>query len=1024
MRAKRTKTDAFDWAAIRWARLREEDEPVAEPRLDPPKNERGRLVDPIGFLSERAKKILGDAGISATQFRERVLFVWFFSLIFVAALGASVFPFARADRLLGGGVNLAGPFVFFLLGQIFFLATSLIFVLFATFQAILRKFRKADAPRTFSEKAVERLCGLVGWLALVGLRRGIRFFYAFFGERRFGRFFRKSAAKNAENDALSELETENEIETDGDEKREKARRTAADAARKANARRVALRFWDSIFEKPRFLFFWGGVLSHLFWASCSICILSILVVRMQGNRYDYRWHTSLEDERVVKKCVDFLGAPIAKLGGRVPTEEDVKRLFVDDRALSSALTAVQNGGGSASRRANASLVVVLDGDGERTAGGVKSRQDRRMEAKTRALWSRFLLSVVFIWCVAPRCLLVGANYVLLRRSLRDFRPDLRDPYFKRLIDRAEAYSTTTRAAVVFDSLDDEAEAEIAVPEAAEPAENPVPEAVEPAENPVPEAAEPAENPVPEAVEPAENPVPEAAEPAENPESEAAPVSEIALALGYDATISPERWRDLLGAASAPVLFGDVAADFDAKKRFRNWAKTNGAAVALCVVATDVGLSPARHCVRFLRDDLGAAFPNARIFVVLSGGEKLRRKYGATAPDAVAQRLDDWRAVVADLAKTTGVPFEPIFFFDAEIDLPEERARLRRILTSALGGGSLENGDSPDETAPKNFAKWNAAADKIAEEARRIFDENADSETPDESAREERDRRRIALLGAEIFAVYRAETDALAENGADESRRRGFDVAAISRRLAKIGENVGGELGALGENVVSELGALAESGGIGELGRDALEKNLTRAFGLSLKTRDFCKNLSPKCAVAFAAVGVSLPVAAAFAPLFGGALTATAVASTLGSLGTLLPTAAASGATGAALGALAPTSLAACKRKIVETWRGARGLKAENALGNLENGANGAENASNETAISDETLESVAVVVCVATTWAVALELQGLSEEKIVAALPVATRPLETSPLDSPETVRAALDEIAAEIRRLRERNAG
>ena len=46
-------------------------------------------------------------------------------------------------------------------------------------------------------------------------------------------------------------------------------------------------FWNLAFSKPRFLCFWSGLLSHLFWASCSCCVLLILVARMQGNRYDY-----------------------------------------------------------------------------------------------------------------------------------------------------------------------------------------------------------------------------------------------------------------------------------------------------------------------------------------------------------------------------------------------------------------------------------------------------------------------------------------------------------------------------------------------------------------------------------------------------------------------------------------------------------------------------------------------------------------------------------------------------------------
>ncbi|MBQ2849688.1 MAG: DUF2868 domain-containing protein, partial [Thermoguttaceae bacterium] len=406
--AKRTKTNAFDWTAIQWARLIEEERGRVESAderasASAERDRLGRLVDPSDFLSVRAAAVLEAVGVSFERFRERAKRVWIFSLVLVVALGAFVFPLARVDKILED-VNLAGPFVFFLLGQIFFLATSLIFVLIAAFQGGVRLLLAQTGPRTSAERAVARFSGLLGWLALSAIRWGTPLFYAL-AETKF--FVRFTGVRNGESD---------------DE---------ATAAAKERTRAAERLFWNLIFSKPRFLAFWSGTLSHLFWASCSVCVLLILVARMQGNRYDYCWRTSLEDAGVVKNCVDFLGAPLEKLGANVPTRDDVEALFDEEKT-----------------RAPRGAEVLVEATETLSV-------ERSMSAETRTRWSHFLLSVVLFWCVAPRCCLTAAYYFLFRGSLRDFRPDLEEPYFRELIERAETYSTTIETSVRRDESETE-----------------------------------------------------------------------------------------------------------------------------------------------------------------------------------------------------------------------------------------------------------------------------------------------------------------------------------------------------------------------------------------------------------------------------------------------------------------------------------------------------------------------------------------------------------------------------------------
>ena len=93
--AKRTKTNAFDWAAIQWARLIEEKEgrvDFATERAESVERDRlGRALDPLAFLSARAAAVLEAVGVSFERFRDRAKRVWIFSLLLVVASGRSSF---------------------------------------------------------------------------------------------------------------------------------------------------------------------------------------------------------------------------------------------------------------------------------------------------------------------------------------------------------------------------------------------------------------------------------------------------------------------------------------------------------------------------------------------------------------------------------------------------------------------------------------------------------------------------------------------------------------------------------------------------------------------------------------------------------------------------------------------------------------------------------------------------------------------------------------------------------------------
>ena len=1090
---KKTKTNPFDWAIIQWARACEEAKIVDRNKvtlpLDPEKDERGRLCDPLAYLAERANNVLASIGLVAKRWIERFVVVWGVSSILVILLGAIVFPFAQVKQLLGGNANLAGPFVFFILGQLFFLTVALVLIATLLFQYVKRRLLHRERPTTLLERAVANLSGVVGVCVLFCLQKIMPFFYGFSGNKR----------RDAK-DATLEQETN------------------------AKQKGAAL-FGDALFSRPRFVFFWSGYLSHLFWTSCSICVLLALAVRMEHNRYDYCWRTSLEDEASVKRAIDFFGTPIEWFGGSVPDSDDVAKLFNETSSYSADGLSHSN---EKNMRKDSLAAQSAPGDFKAAVAA----DSQKTPAQVRKRWSYYLLSVVFFWCVVPRAFLVGVYYFLFRHALGDYRPDCDDPFFKEIINEAESYNSTTVSSFVVDQIDvptlpvcvEEQIPSIASPVCVEEQTPPIalpvcveeqtssiaspvcekekttsdevsdniderePELVEATQegneqnvdvcelgkNEVDVSATPCDLSVPTLTEAsrlldecsnAQAPVasvPQAT--AQNDvvqsHSDSAQVESPAviekttekereykqtrsmtepdgltslekkktslisgvqaggilerkvnnlivkatdtLAFGYDFELSDELWKSLLPAKPQPILYGDVAADFELKRDFREFLRQRGKNVRLCVLVTDVGLSPAKHFTKFLRDSVLPQITNAIFYVVLSGGEKLRVKFG-TGSKAIAERLEDWKNVLGSMGRVANVSVYPVFFYDSEFDLPELRSKLRAV---------LESGADPDDSdsSGRDYSKWDASSRRVLAECRVIW--NAGNFVCDE----ESERRRVAQVCAEIFEIYREETELITGQGLGKLA----PILGSENLLEKIESAAKNARSALATSVAREGLAVKESleGQCAKLGYDpaCLEKRLESAWGLSEKMRSFCSKLSPKCAVATASIGLSIPALVAFAPLLGGAATATAVASTFGALGTLLPSTVASGVAAGAIGAVAPMSLGACKKKLTAKLNAALG-RANVNQDSVPVPNSRCQTNEKEPITEDMTskIESIATLVFVTSTWRVVLELQGLAEDEIADKMPTILKPVEDSPLDSLDSVERALEQARAAL---------
>ncbi len=447
---------------------------------------------------------------------------------------------------------------------------------------------------------------------------------------------------------------------------------------------------------------------------------------------------------------------------------------------------------------------------------------------------------------------------------------------------------------------------------------------------------------------------------------AAPVAQLSkLAFSYDATIPPELFGIILNCNDTTRLFGDIAGDPALKRKLRALLAESGAEIDLCVIGVDVGLTPARHFVRFLRDDLFPKLTTARIVLIGSGGERMRKRF-ATSPSAISQRIEDWTKTIAAIKETTGRDFEPVFFYDAELDLPEERNRLK---------GMLEGADvSSTSDGKRTLAKWDAATERIESACREIL-EGEGAEILDE----ESTRLRASVLCAEIFSIYREETSVATRL----LPKDGEDGLTLWKNLSAGARSLSSEAGKSFALQAEKLG----------LSPDYLGERLLYACRLGDRFRSFTGKLSPKCGIAAATLGIAAPCVVALSPLLGGAVTATTILSSLGALGGVLPTSLASGVVTGVLGSMAPEALRQVGRKIVSKFR-------PNAAGMEEDALEGQ--------VEETSAESLSALARAATAWSVVLELQGLDEGQIAEKTALAMEPLESSSLSTLEEIKGAI----------------
>lgn len=821
--------------------------------LDAKLDKNGRIANPVRFLADRAALLLPSVvGFSPRAVKWGVTAVFRFPTLLILLLAAAVYPLGRVESILGTGlVNLAGPYLIFLAAQIFFLALALISLSVTIIYFLFSRFWRRDKAR-LSETA--RRLGVFGGMfgaLLLSVIRGVVGFWAERVQKR-----TDSAKSEKIVDSVGSL----------------GRQTLS---------------------HQRTLLFYGGFLSHLFWFTLSTVALLILLTRMQGNRYDYCWDSSLGDMRQAETVIRFLGRPVGLLAP-VPGEREIRWLFEN----------------------SAAETVVSKVPGETTVS--KTPLDPIESARIRRDWSWFLLAVVLVWGVIPRLILTGVYRALFVFSLRDFRPDLTDPYYVRVLERHEDRTGRTLYESVCDKQPDTL-GPLAAPNRPQTPAEPVSTAFKGSET---------------------------------------------LLVGVDTSMNRTLGRAIFGSSVKNA--GDILASREEKKAFFASIGDCAQNVGRLVALIDVGFPPARQTRLFLQNELFAPLERAELFVILSCGERLRKKFRSD-PEAVRMRCDDWRDIFRQMADLLRRPITVIDFYDHELDVAESRQKLAAIF-----------GQNATSVSENHFIV-----------AKRITLGAVETIQAERDAFERLDTNDAAERVSEII---RTGYNALLE--LYQNRGQTF-FASLAVNKNKVREH----FDTLSSHAASLTGAATEKLREKNLEPEKFFEQLSVVSAAAIKAKSLASKLSPKCAICFGAVGASIPVFALAAPVLGGTASAAALLSAASSL---LPASVFGGLSGAALGAFVPSSLAALKNKI--TRFSPFGSTVSETEPSAQN-ARGYE--SGQTAAAFET---VAISL---TTWSLIFELSPRSSEQIAALLPKLLEPLETTALDSVDSVRTALERTEA-----------
>lgn len=657
---------------------------------------------------------------------------------------------------------------------------------------------------------------------------------------------------------------------------------------------------ELVMQQPRVLGTLVALASHTYWLILSGWLLLLLGGFMLGERYDFRWRSTLLLPETVHRLVEVAGRPLERMV-EVPSEEDIRWLMQE----SSAQPSHEDQHAGAAEEPTQSI-------------------DTPLVAERRARWGWFIVAVQFAYGVLPRLLLWMLTLALVGRVIRKaYTPDLKDPYYRKVLAHVASGELTEEPS---ETAEPETEPETpaqAASAVASPAETATAAAEEKGEVAQVTPAESVAAPPPAAA-------PESPAQPRKSERQPAAAADQTVLVSFEAEPPEGDWQSLLQLPGKVAELGDAERSRD-RDRMLDWVREHGQQVADFVLLAEMTNTPPNPLRLFLEEVDNQLPAAAERYLILTCGERYRTQCDGD-PERIAQRVSNWRQVAAHGRIP---PKHVIDDFDHEHITPASRKRLANRISGESASGPLSTA-----------GKFPQAADKIRRAVRKL------AEHPPEE-----DFQRINVeLREEIDRLYQDERSAFWEY---------VETKTV-------------------DNETLQAAAQATEAALSQTG-DYVREGVDDAASVMVKSwhglADLLGQANPRWLAGGAVAGI----------LAAGSLVP-AVSLPVVTLPYLLP---ASGALGA--------GVSQWLRSRLGDWVG-RSQPPKDPLAGAE-----------ETVLEN--------FVCSHIVWALVLELQGNSEERIASVISDVLSVAEEEPLVNEERVDAALTRMQEELAQLEQRSA-
>lgn len=403
----------------------------------------------------------------------------------------------------------------------------------------------------------------------------------------------------------------------------------------------------AVFSKPRFIFAVTSCFTHFYWLVVAIVVCLSMTFFLGNKKYDfeleYTTPSHSDPTSLISRGLRVFGPFVACFGYDVPdsdgisliesTPEDYWKAFLSEKKSKAAKHVGEpdfNGHVMDGDSLFYSMLIFqpelyehwldyyINDDTKILKDSTAAHENRSQSLdkedvlavfekdreKAVKKISTFLIGLTFVWVALPRFILLMFFIGVYGLVKKDFRPDLSDPYFADLEHDMESLELSMPAPAQENSTTSSVDVRSILDVLSEIARLPVKK----------NAAESTE------------------------------LSPDAMTVAGDCgvVVKPETWAAILGDKAKYVVFPDFMGRFD---EITDWAQLHSDLTRRLVVLFDVGSNPDAGKLDAFAKWL-ALFPRASVFVILSGGEQIRLKFGKN-PKIISQLMGEWRKRLHD-----------------------------------------------------------------------------------------------------------------------------------------------------------------------------------------------------------------------------------------------------------------------------------------------------------------------------------------------------------------------------------------